>query len=70
MATIARVVWAANDPNYGALHTLYQGGLYPVAFAPLLMTATPDPVVANRANELMQQWIADPKPQKARWTNE
>jgi tRNA(adenine34) deaminase len=68
MATIARVVWAANDPDYGALHTLYQGGLYPALFAPLLMTATPNPVIANRANELMQQWIADPKSQKARWT--
>jgi tRNA(adenine34) deaminase len=68
LAQVARVVWAANDPDYGALHTLYHGGLYPALFTPLLMTATPEPIIAERADELMQQWIADPKPQKARWT--
>ncbi len=68
LANIARVVWAANDPDYGAPHTLYHGGMYPALFAPLLMTATPEPAIADRVHELMQQWIADPKPQKARWT--
>lgn len=68
MATIARVIWAANDPEYGALHTAYAGGLYPALFSPLLLTATPEPDLADRAHELMQQWIADPKPQKLRWT--
>lgn len=56
LANIARVVWAANDPDYGALHAFYDGGLYSALFAPLLLTATPEPV------------IADPKPQKVRWT--
>lgn len=68
LASVARVVWAANDLGYGALHTLYHGGLYPALFASLLMTATPEPAIAERVDELMQQWIADPKPQKARWT--
>ena len=68
LANVARVVWAANDLDYGALHTLYHGGQYSVLFASLLMTATPEPVIADRANELMQQWVADPKPQKAHWT--
>ncbi|GHO85519.1 nucleoside deaminase [Dictyobacter formicarum] len=68
LANIARVVWAANDPDYGALHTLYHGGVYPALLAPLQMTATPEPDIANRVDELMQQWIVDPKLQKARWT--
>jgi len=67
MARIARVVWAANDPDYGDLHTLYDGGLYPTLFASLLLTATPEPVITDRVSELMQQWIADPKPQKTDW---
>lgn len=68
MARIARVVWAANDPDYGALHTLYDGGMYPALFAPLLLTATPELVIADRVSELMQQWMVDPKPQKVGWT--
>jgi len=68
LANIVRVVWAANDPDYGALHTRYDGGLYPALFASLLLTATPDPIIVNRVHDLMQRWIADPKPQKARWT--
>lgn len=68
MARIARVVWAANDSDYGALQTLYQGGSYPTLFASLQMTATPELTIANRANELMQQWVNDPKPQMTRWT--
>jgi tRNA(adenine34) deaminase len=68
MARIARVVWAANDPDYGALHTRYDGGLYAALFASLEFTATPEPAIATRVNELMQQWIADPKPRKVRWT--
>ncbi len=67
MATIVRVVWAANDENYGVLCHLYQGGLYPTLFASTMMTATPDPDIANRVNELMHKWLLDPKPQKARW---
>lgn len=67
LANIARVVWAANDPDYGALHTLYHGGVYPALLAPLQMTATPEPDIANRVDELMQRWIVDPKLQKARW---
>jgi tRNA(adenine34) deaminase len=68
LANIARVVWAANDPDYGALHTLYDSGMYPALFTPLLMTAAPEPTIADRVHELMQQWIADPKLQKAHWT--
>jgi tRNA(adenine34) deaminase len=68
MARIARVVWAANDPDYGALHPPYSGGLYPSLFASLLLTATPEPAIAERASQLMQQWAADPKARKARWT--
>lgn len=68
LANIARVVWAANDPDYGALHPPYTGGLYPALFARLLLTATPEPALADRVQELMQRWIADPKPQKLRWT--
>jgi hypothetical protein len=68
MSRIARVVWAANDPEYGALHTLYDGGLYPALFTPLLLIAAPEPTIADRASELMQQWIADPKRQKTEWT--
>src|SRR5690348_14715560 len=68
LANIARVVWAANDPDYGALHRLYDGGLYPPLFAHLFLTATPEPTLADRVQVLMQQWIADPKPQKLRWT--
>ncbi len=68
LSRIARVVWAANDLEYGALHTLYHGGLYPPLFDPLLLTETPEPVLATRASALMQQWIASPKEQKAFWT--
>ena len=68
LANISRVVWAANDPDYGALHAFYDGGLYPALFAPLLLTATPEPIIADRVHDLMQEWIADPKPQKVRWT--
>ncbi|GLV60587.1 tRNA-specific adenosine deaminase [Dictyobacter sp. S3.2.2.5] len=68
MANIARVVWAMNDPDYGALHAHYRNGVYPALFAPLLLTAAPEPIIADRADKLMQQWIADPKPQKVRLT--
>jgi len=68
LANIARAVWAANDPDYGALHTPYQDGVYQALLAPLRMTAMPEPVIADRVHELMRQWIDDPKPQKARWT--
>ncbi len=68
LANIARVVWAADDPDYGALHTVYDGGCYPTLFASLLLTATPEPIIADRVHDLMQQWLADPKLQKVRWT--
>jgi tRNA(adenine34) deaminase len=68
LANIARVVWAANDPDYGALHPPYDGGLYPALFARILLTATPEHDLADRVQELMQGWIADPKPQKLHWT--
>src|SRR5579863_1717688 len=64
MATIVRVVWAANDDDYGVPRHLYQGGLYPALFASTMMTATPEPDIAERANALMSRWILDPKPQK------
>ncbi len=70
LALMTRVVWAANDPDYGALHDPYHGGLYPASLASLLITATPEPAIAARVDELMQQWIADPKPTKASWMNE
>lgn len=68
LACIAHVVWAANDSDYGALHSPYHSGLYPDLFAPLLLTPTPEPALADRSHKLMQQWIIDAKEQKARWT--
>jgi len=56
IANIARVVWVVNDPEFGALCTLYQGGLYPVLFASLLSTVAPEPAIAERVRVLMQKW--------------
>lgn len=58
IANIARVVWAVNDLEFGALNTPYHGGLYPVLFASLRLTATPEPAIAERVHELMQKWEA------------
>ena len=40
--------------------------VYSAGFARLLLTATPEPDLADRVQKLMQGWIADPKPQKLR----
>ncbi len=70
LANIARVVWAADDPDYGALRNPYTGGLYPALFDSLLLIAAPASDIANRVHNLMEQWVADSKLQKLRWTTE
>lgn len=60
--TLAKQYHPDRNHDSKANHTYYDGGLYPALFAPLLLTATPDPIVANRVHDLMQQWIADSKP--------
>lgn len=56
IANIARVAWVVNDPDFGALSTQYQGGLYPVLLASLRQTAVHEPVLAERIQVLLQQW--------------
>lgn len=58
IANIARVVWVVNDSDFGALSTQYQGGLYPVLFASLRLTAISEPAIAERIQILMRQWDA------------
>ena len=56
IANIARVVWAMNDREFGALDTHYHGGVYPVLFASLLLTVAPEPAITERVRALMQKW--------------
>lgn len=56
IANIARVVWIVNDPDFGALFTQYQRGVYPVLFASLRQTAMYEPALAERIQVLLQQW--------------
>ena len=67
LANIARVVWAANDPDYGALHNTYSSALYPELFASIAITAAPEPDLALRSQKLMEQWIQDASHHKQRW---
>ena len=67
LANIARVVWAANDPDYGALHNTYSSALYPTLFASIAITVAPEPDLALHSQKLMEQWIQNASHSKKRW---
>lgn len=71
VAYIARVVWAANDEDGGALHGRYEDlPTIQSRLALLSCTEAPEPDLAQRSDELIQQWIRMSDTYKALWLKE